>query len=243
MAPRFAVPGAPAAAAFRGRPGGRAWVDLRSCLELAKELGCYSVTVGAVCITLRLPQDAAAAGRKPGRVAGRPDPAQQRPKRVPRERRSTSTGGSVPPPTSAGAGPHCQQGLTSRQRRSRERARQWHAARAGAADMHSCMLSASTVAAHARWRRLAAAALRYSAWRPWAAARASAAIAAAPSPASRNLLMDTVQGRVALADALVAQVDAAGPPKRKAAELTRAQSVKVCVRTASAQGKGSAASG
>ena len=86
MAPRFAVPGAPAAAAFRGRPGGRAWVDLRSCLELAKELGCYSVTVGAVCITLRLPQDAAAAGRKPGRVAGRPDPAQQRPKRVPSDR-------------------------------------------------------------------------------------------------------------------------------------------------------------
>ena len=112
--------------------------------------------------------------------------------------------------------------LNSRQRRSRERARQWHAARVGVADVHSCTLPAATVAAHARWRRLAAAALRYSAWRPWAAARAGTAAAAAPVPASRNMLMDTVQGRVALADAMVAQVEAPGRPKRKAAELANA---------------------
>ena len=88
--------------------------------------------------------------------------------------------------------------------------------------MQSSMLPAATVAARAP----------------------SAAPAAAPARANRNLLMDTVQGRVVLADALVAQVEAASRPKRKAAELTRAPSARVNarVRTANAQGGGSAAS-
>ena len=95
-------------------------------------------------------------------------------------------------------------------------------------------------AAARRWRRLAAGCLRYAAWRPWAAERsaASALALAAPRAAAReNLLMatmpgahrsrsatsstkPTVEGRIALADALVAAAEGPGRSKRKAEELS-----------------------
>ena len=76
--------------------------------------------------------------------------------------------------------------------------------------------------AAARWRRLAAAAVRVSVWRPWAAARAGAPapVLATPRDASRNLLYESVEGRIALADALVAAAEGPGRSKRKAEELS-----------------------
>jgi len=74
-----------------------------------------------------------------------------------------------------------------------------------------------------RWRRLAAAALRISVWRPWAAARAGASasgLAAPPVAARVNLLMDTTEGRIAMADAIVAHAEHPGRAKRKAEELS-----------------------
>ena len=283
MAPRSAVPVASAgtAAALRGRLGRRAWADLRRGLELAQEYGCYSVSVGVVCITLRLPQDGAAAGRQPRRVVGRVEQQRQScSKRC--GGRSTTTGAPGAPAPASAPVPTAVSALNSKQRRSRERARQWHAARAGGADAQneqmlagdpacvaegrppgeaaastsSCVLpmqveqtsavgQGSTCTAEcrppgeaaacatrcvpasaaARWRRLAAAAVRFSVWRPWAAARAraSAAPVLAAAPAERcNLLYDSVDGRIAVADALVACVEAPGRSKRKVEALSDA---------------------
>ena len=75
----------------------------------------------------------------------------------------------------------------------------------------SCMLPDSTEAAAARrWRRLAAGCLRYAAWRPWAAERsaASALALAAPRAAAReNLLMATMEGRIAIRNLLYETVE------------------------------------
>ena len=83
------------------------------------------------------------------------------------------------------------------------------------------MLSGVAKAA-ARWRRLVTAAVRVSVWRPWAAARAGALapVLATPRAASRNLLYETLEGRIALADPMVAAVEGPGRSKRKAEELS-----------------------
>ena len=59
-------------------------------------------------------------------------------------------------------------------------------------------------------------------WRPWAAARAGASVPVlvAPSAERRNLLYESVEGRIAMADALVACAEAPGRPKRKAEALS-----------------------
>ena len=74
----------------------------------------------------------------------------------------------------------------------------------------------------AQWRRIVTAAVRVSVFRSWAAARAGKAPArAAPPAANRNLLYETVEGRIALADALVASAGAPGRSwKRKVEELS-----------------------
>ena len=82
----------------------------------------------------------------------------------------------------------------------------------------SCVLLDPAEAAVAwRWRRLAAACLRVSVWRLWAAGRAAdaAPMPVEPQPPTRNLLMDTMEGRIAMADALVASAEQPSRPKRQ----------------------------
>ena len=286
------VAAAGAAAAHRGRLSRQEWADLRRGLVLARECGGYSVSVGGVCIALRLSKDGdATTGGQLRRGAGRAEQQQQQCCSKRCSGRSTTTGApaastSARPPAASASEEATT--LNSKQRRSRERARRWYAARAGRAGMQneqvlagtgrggptctadagasarplraaapasSCVLpmqveqasaaeqgsacategrppgEAGTPAtrcmadsAAARWRRLAAAAVRFSVWRPWAVARAGASVPAlvAPTAERRNLLYESVEGRIAVADALVACAEASGRSKRKAEALSDA---------------------
>ena len=197
-------------AAHRSRLSATQWADLRRAVLLAREIGEYSASVGGVTINVRLPQAGAAAGRQPRRSAGRAEQAQQ-PSRGPCDQSSSTGAGAVASPSTTSAGGHTRQPvlLNSKQRRSNRRAADRAAARR--VRVRGYLLRLLRDWRHARMWRIAAPVLSgpLADRGRLAAPQLNAASAAPAAAAGSSLLMQTVEGRVAYADALVGQINAA----------------------------------